>query len=121
MVRARILGHPLGLNSASLRGGMALAGLSRAFLRFSLDAFCLGCLLVGYSSCALSLNRATSGTLSKFSSLFTTTIVAPATPGTDDEGKEQQYNDSANYDCDDRAGAHDSSSLVCIDTSELPR
>jgi hypothetical protein len=111
MVGARILGHPLGLNSASLGGGMALAGLGRPFLRFSLGAFCLGCLLIGCSSGALSLNRATSSTLSKLSSLFTTTIVAPATLGTDDKGDEQQYDESANDDCDDRASAQDSTPL----------
>jgi hypothetical protein len=46
MMRARILGHPLSLNSTSLCGSMALAGLRRTFLRFSLGTFCLGCLLI---------------------------------------------------------------------------
>jgi hypothetical protein len=115
MVCAGILGHPLGFNSTSLCGGMTLAGLGRPFLRFRLGAFCLGCLLVGCSSCTLSLDGATSSTLSKLSSLFTTAIGAPATLGTDKEGDEQQYDESANDDCDDRASTQDSTpSLVCI-------
>ncbi|MFZ1154325.1 MAG: hypothetical protein WAN93_05410 [Solirubrobacteraceae bacterium] len=47
MVCTRILGHPLGLNSTSLRRSMALAGLGRTFLGFRLGTFCLSCLLVG--------------------------------------------------------------------------
>ena len=47
VVCARILGQVLSLDSASLRGGMALPGLGRTFLGFRLGALCLGCLFVG--------------------------------------------------------------------------
>ncbi len=47
MLCARILGYPLSLDSASLRGGMALPGLGCTFLGFRLGTFCFGCLLVG--------------------------------------------------------------------------
>jgi hypothetical protein len=47
VMRARILGQVLSLDSASLCGGMALPGLGRTFLGFRLGALCLGCLFVG--------------------------------------------------------------------------
>ncbi len=47
MMSASVLGHLLSLNSAPLRGGMDLPGLSRTLLGFRLGTFCLSCLLVG--------------------------------------------------------------------------
>jgi hypothetical protein len=82
VVRARVLGDVLGFDSASLCGGMTLAGLGGTFVGFRLGTLCLGCLLVGGGSRAFGLDGATSCLLSKLSGLLATMIVAPAAGGT---------------------------------------